>query len=202
MEILWADALQTDAAGLGTAPRKIVANLPYNISTVLLIGWLRQIAAFESLTLMFQKEVALKVAATPASRDYGRLSVAAQWRAEVRRLFDVSAKAFMPPPKVTSTVLQLTPRAAPLCAADPSLLEQVTAAAFGQRRKMLRQSLRSLGVDTAELLARAGIDPTARAETLDIPSYCALARALADLRLERGASAPASPRPRRGRGTG
>jgi 16S rRNA (adenine1518-N6/adenine1519-N6)-dimethyltransferase len=187
MEIVWADALQTDAASLGGPPRKIVANLPYNISTVLLLGWLRQITAFENLTLMFQKEVALKVAAAAGSRDYGRLGVAAQWRAEVRRLFDVSPKAFMPPPKVTSAVLQLVPRPLPLCEAVPALMEQVTAAAFGQRRKMLRQSLRSLGVDVAALLAKAGVDETARAETLDIFAYCALARALADMR--------ATPRP-------
>jgi 16S rRNA (adenine1518-N6/adenine1519-N6)-dimethyltransferase len=181
---VWADALQTDAAALGAAPRKIVANLPYNISTVLLLAWLRQATAFESLTLMIQKEVAVKLAAPPGGRDYGRLSVAAQWRAEVRRLFDVSAKAFMPPPKVISTVVQLVPRPAPLCEADPALMEQTTAAAFGQRRKMLRQSLRSLGVDVAALVVAAGVDETARAETLDIPAYCALARVLAKLRSE------------------
>jgi 16S rRNA (adenine1518-N6/adenine1519-N6)-dimethyltransferase len=131
---------------------------------------------------MFQKEVALRLAAPPGGDDYGRLSIAAQWRAEVTRLFDIDPRAFTPPPKIVSTVVSLTPRAQPLCEADPKILEQVTAAAFGQRRKMLRASLKSLGVDSAALTLAAGIDPTARAETLSIEQFCALSRALTALR--------------------
>jgi 16S rRNA (adenine1518-N6/adenine1519-N6)-dimethyltransferase len=134
---------------------------------------------------MFQKEVALRLMAAPRSPDYGRLSVATQWRAEARRLFDVPARAFVPPPKVTSTVVQVVPRPAPLCEADAGLMEQVTAAAFGQRRKMLRQSLRALGVDTPALIAAAGVSETARAEELDVAAFCALARALRELRRDR-----------------
>ncbi len=181
LEVVWADALAVDAAAIGPPPRKIVANLPYNVATPLLLAWLARFAAFESLTLMLQKEVAMKLAAAPGGRDYGRLSVAVQWRAAGRPLFDVPPRAFVPPPRVTSTVVQLSPRPAPLCEADPGLMERVTAAAFGQRRKMLRQSLRALGVDTAALIARAGVPETARAEELDVPAFCRLARALAEL---------------------
>ncbi|MBX6322164.1 MAG: 16S rRNA (adenine(1518)-N(6)/adenine(1519)-N(6))-dimethyltransferase RsmA [Rhodospirillaceae bacterium] len=185
LEVVWADALAVDAAGLGAPPRKIVANLPYNIATPLLLAWLRRLAAFESLTLMLQKEVALKLTAAPGGRDYGRLGVAMQWRAHGRRLFDVPARAFVPPPRVTSTVLEIRPRPAPLCEADAGLMEEVTAAAFGQRRRMLRQSLRALGVDTAALIARADVAETARAEELDVPAFCRLAQALAALRAGR-----------------
>ncbi|MDZ4737133.1 MAG: 16S rRNA (adenine(1518)-N(6)/adenine(1519)-N(6))-dimethyltransferase RsmA [Rhodospirillaceae bacterium] len=179
LEIIEADALALDVSRLGRAPRKIVANLPYNISTALLVAWLPQLTAFESLTLMFQKEVAERLVAAPGSRDYGRLSVATQWRAQVRRLFDIPARAFTPPPKVVSSVIAIEPRAEPLFPADPDCLERVVAAAFGQRRKMLRQALRTLGPDAESLLADAGIDPTARAETLSIEAFCALARAFA-----------------------
>jgi 16S rRNA (adenine1518-N6/adenine1519-N6)-dimethyltransferase len=179
LEIVEADALKIDIAHLGSAPRKIVANLPYNISTALLARWLPQLTAFESLTLMFQKEVAKRLIARPGSRDYGRLSVATQWRANVKRLFDIPARAFTPPPKIISTVIAIEPRAAPLFPADPEQLERVVAAAFGQRRKMLRQALRTLGPDAEGLLAAAGIDPTARAETLSIEAFCTLARAFA-----------------------
>ncbi|MDR3441194.1 16S rRNA (adenine(1518)-N(6)/adenine(1519)-N(6))-dimethyltransferase RsmA [Telmatospirillum sp.] len=176
LEILAGDALAIDAALLGEAPRRIVANLPYNISTALLIGWLRKAEAFESLTLMFQKEVVDRLAAQPRSGEYGRLSVITQWRCEVRPLFNIAREAFTPPPKVISTVVSLTPRALPLAAARMESLEKVTAAAFGQRRKMLRSSLKALG-DAEALLATAGITPTARAEELAVEDFCALARA-------------------------
>jgi 16S rRNA (adenine1518-N6/adenine1519-N6)-dimethyltransferase len=126
---------------------------------------------------MFQKEVALRLAAAPRSRAYGRLSVMAQWRAEVQRLFDIPARAFVPPPKVTSSVVQLVPRAAPLAPCRPEALERVLAAGFGQRRKMLRQSLKPLDREVEALLAAAGAEPTARAEELSVTQFCALARA-------------------------
>src|SRR5690606_28153208 len=132
----------------------------------LLLSWLPAVDAFESLTLMFQKEVAERLTAAPRTKDYGRLTVLAQWRCEVRRLFDLSPKAFVPPPKVASSVVSLVPRPAPLAEADPEALSAVTAAAFGQRRKMLRASLRSLVADPAPLLAAAGVPPEARAEEL------------------------------------
>ncbi|HEV8015435.1 MAG TPA: 16S rRNA (adenine(1518)-N(6)/adenine(1519)-N(6))-dimethyltransferase RsmA [Stellaceae bacterium] len=179
LSIVEGDALAIDVASLVPAPRKIVANLPYNIATPLLIRWLGDIRAYESLTLMFQKEVAERLAAAPGSDAYGRLSVLTQWLCTVRLAFDVPPQAFVPAPKVTSTVVQLIPRAAPLAACDQALLERVTAAAFGQRRKMLRQSLKSLGGDTAALIAAAGVTPTARAEELSVEQFCALARALA-----------------------
>lgn len=177
LQIIAEDALKVDAARLGTAPRRIVANLPYNISTVLLLGWLRQIQAFESLTLMFQKEVVDRLAASPRSPDYGRLSVITQWLCHVHPLFNVDKRAFTPPPNVLSTVVQLVPRAQPLAPARMETLERVTAAAFGQRRKMLRSSLKSLG-PAEDLLTQAAILPTARAEELNVEQFCALARQL------------------------
>ncbi|MGE0117094.1 MAG: 16S rRNA (adenine(1518)-N(6)/adenine(1519)-N(6))-dimethyltransferase RsmA [Dongiaceae bacterium] len=179
LTIRLADALKEDVARLGAPPRRIVANLPYNVATPLLLEWLGSIDAFAGLTLMFQKEVADRLTARPRTKDYGRLTILTQWLTEVRRLFDIPARAFTPPPKVTSTVVQLTPRPAPLHPADRALLERVTAAAFGQRRKMLRQSLKSLTTDPGALLAQAGVPETARAEELDIGQFCALARALA-----------------------
>jgi len=179
LTLIEGDALTIDPASLTPAPRKIVANLPYNIATPLLLHWLPGITAFESLTLMFQKEVAQRLAATPRTKSYGRLSIAAQWRAEVKLLFDIPPRAFVPPPKVTSTVVRITPRPAPLAPCDAAVLERVTAAAFGQRRKMLRASLKPLGVDSEGLLGAAGIAPTARAEELTVAEFCALARALA-----------------------
>jgi 16S rRNA (adenine1518-N6/adenine1519-N6)-dimethyltransferase len=178
LTIVEGDALAGDAASLAPAPRKIVANLPYNIATPLLIGWLGNARAYESLTLMFQKEVAERLAAAPGGASYGRLAVLAQWRCTVKLAFDVPPQAFVPAPKVTSTVVHLVPRAAPLAECDQALLERVTAAAFGQRRKMLRQSLKSLGSDTAALIAASGAAPTARAEELSVEQFCALARAL------------------------
>jgi 16S rRNA (adenine1518-N6/adenine1519-N6)-dimethyltransferase len=189
------DAAALDAARLGTPPRRIVANLPYNVGTHLLIGWLHDIDAFESLTLMFQKEVAARLVAPAGGGAYGRLSVLAQYQAEVRALFDIPARAFTPPPKVDSTVVRLTPRARREPIPTLAKLEAVTAAAFGQRRKMLRASLRPLGVDTATLLERAGIAPTARAETVDIAGFAALARAYATLLGEALDLLPAAPPP-------
>ncbi len=182
LEIVMADAMEIDLAGLVPAPRKVVANLPYNIATALLLSWLPTLDAFESLTLLFQREVALRLAARPRSKAYGRLSVIVQWLAEVHCLFDIPPRAFVPPPKVTSTLVAIVPRARPLHAADRRTLERVTAAAFGQRRKMLRQSLKSLTPDPLGLIEAAGVKETARAEDLDIGEFCALARAFAESR--------------------
>jgi 16S rRNA (adenine1518-N6/adenine1519-N6)-dimethyltransferase len=175
LTIIDGDALKIDAAALAPAPRKIVANLPYNIATPLLLGWLENIGAYESLTLMFQKEVALRLAAPPGGKDYGRLSVMTQWCAEVSLLFDISPKAFTPPPKVTSTLVRMVPRSAPVAECSRVDLERVVAAAFGQRRKMLRAALKTLGIDTAALLEKSGIEPTERAERLSVVQFAALA---------------------------
>lgn len=188
LDIVAGDALEIDAGELARAAgrTKIVANLPYNIATPLLLAWLADATAFESLTLMLQKEVAERLAAVPRTKAYGRLSVMCQWRCEVKMLFDVPARAFTPPPKVTSSVVHLTPRREPLAAADPDVLEKLVAAAFGQRRKMLRAALKSFasgyGADAAEILESARVAPTARAEELGVAEFCALARAFARLR--------------------
>ncbi len=179
LEIVAADALKADLAALAgrERPVRIVANLPYNIGTELLIRWL---AAqewppfYRSMTLMFQLEVAERIVAKPGTSAYGRLGVLAGWRTEAKILFDVPRQAFTPPPKVTSSVVQLIPREAPL-KADLSALERITRAAFGQRRKMLRQSLKILGGDA--LLTAVGIDATRRPETLSIAEFVALANA-------------------------
>jgi 16S rRNA (adenine1518-N6/adenine1519-N6)-dimethyltransferase len=190
LDIISGDALDFDArpyidagsgAGSGAGPARVIANLPYNIATALLVRWL---AAdpwppwYDALVLMFQREVAERIVATPGSKAYGRLAVLAGWRTEAKILFDVSASAFVPPPKVTSSVVRLVPRATPL-PCDRAALERVTEAAFGQRRKMLRQSLRNLGLDPRPLLAAAGIAETARAEDIPIAGFVALARAFA-----------------------
>ncbi|HEX9790088.1 MAG TPA: 16S rRNA (adenine(1518)-N(6)/adenine(1519)-N(6))-dimethyltransferase RsmA [Kiloniellales bacterium] len=183
LEVREADALSVDMATLCPAPRRIIANLPYNISTALLLRWLTNIAAdpaaLAGMILMFQSEVADRLTASPRSKAYGRLSVITQWLCHIQPLFTVPARAFTPPPKVDSTVVGLRPRAQPLAEAAMPVLERVTAAAFGQRRKMLRQSLKSLGADAGMLLATAGVPETARAEELDVAAFCALARALA-----------------------
>ena len=179
LRIIEGDALEIDAASLAPAPRAIVANLPYNIATPLMFAWLGNIGAFTSLTLMLQREVAVRITAQPGSRDYGRLSIAAQWRCETRRLFDVPPTAFVPVPKVTSSIVRFVPRSEPLAPADAATLQRVVAAAFGQRRKMLRASLRQLGADAEGLLADAGITPTSRAEDIDIEGFCSIARAFA-----------------------
>ena len=186
-----ADALKLDASVLGDAPRRIVANLPYNVATPLLLAWLISADRFERLVLMFQREVAMRLSAPPGGKDYGRLSVAAQWRCRIRRLFDIPPRAFTPAPKVTSTLVELLPLPAPDPPADPACFEQVSAAAFGQRRKMLRHALRRMGCDPEELLAAAGIDGTRRAEELSVAEFAALANALAKRR-------PASIAPRAG----
>jgi 16S rRNA (adenine1518-N6/adenine1519-N6)-dimethyltransferase len=178
LTVVAGDALTIDPTALVAAPRKIVANLPYNIATALLLRWLAEIGAYESLTLMFQKEVAQRLAAEPRTKAYGRLSVLTQWLCEVRMLFDIPPRAFVPPPKITSTVVQLVARKAPLAPCRMANLERVTAAAFGQRRKMLRSSLKSLG-DATALIAAAGVPETARAEELSVDEFCALARNLA-----------------------
>lgn len=180
LEVIHGDALELDAAELaGGAPTRIVANLPYNVATPLLIGWLRRANAFLSMTLMFQKEVAQRLGARPGGASYGRLSVIAAWLCEVERLFDVSPQAFVPPPRVTSTVVHLTPLARPMAPARMPDLERVTAAAFGQRRKMLRSSLKPLFDDPVSVLEELDIPPTARAEELDVESFCAIARVVA-----------------------
>jgi 16S rRNA (adenine1518-N6/adenine1519-N6)-dimethyltransferase len=178
LEVLPGDALRIDASRLGNSPRRIVANLPYNVATPLLLDWLAKADRFERLVLMFQREVASRLVAAPRSKDYGRLTIATQWRCHVRRLFDIPPRAFTPPPKVTSSLVELIPRPKPLAPADPILLERVTAAAFGQRRKMLRQSLRGVSADPAGLLAEAGIAETRRAEELSVNEFAALAEAL------------------------
>jgi len=172
---------------------RIIANLPYNIATALLVRWLEVEPWppwYDSLVLMFQREVAERITAAPGSKQYGRLAVLAGWRTEARIMFDVAPSAFVPPPKVTSSVVRLVPRAAtPPCSSVT--LERVSAAAFGQRRKMLRQSLRALG-DPRPILAAAGIDPTARAEEVTVEGFVALANAL-DANLASTAGAIANP---------
>jgi 16S rRNA (adenine1518-N6/adenine1519-N6)-dimethyltransferase len=182
LELVEADALKIDLATLGPPPRRIVANLPYNVATAMLLQWLEHAQAFAGMTLMFQKEVAQRLVAAPREPAYGRLAVAAQWRCRVRKLFDISPSAFTPPPQVVSTVVELVPRAEPLAPADPAILERVVAAAFNQRRKMLRSSLKALGVAPEALLSQAGIEPTQRAEELSVEEFCALARAFSGLR--------------------
>jgi len=179
LRVIAEDALQIDPKNLVSTPRKIVANLPYNIATALLLQWLPDLTAYQSLTLMFQKEVAARLSAKPRSPVYGRLSVLVQWSAHVSALFDVAPRAFVPAPKVTSTLVRIEPRPEPLAPCRRGDLERVTAAAFGQRRKMLRQSLKSLGAEPEPVLSRAGIAPTRRAEELSVEEFCALARALA-----------------------
>jgi 16S rRNA (adenine1518-N6/adenine1519-N6)-dimethyltransferase len=182
LKIVAADALRFDPRPqLPAGPVRIVANLPYNIATALLVGWLSiepWPPWFDAAVLMFQREVAERIVARTGSKSYGRLSVFVQWRCEARILFDVNRSAFVPPPQVTSSVVLLSPRPTPL-PCDRRLLERVTEAAFGQRRKMLRQSLRSLGGDVSQLLESTGLDPTARAEEIPVAGFVALAQALA-----------------------
>jgi len=185
LEIVEADALAFDPRPLlHGAKTRIVANLPYNIATALLIDWLTiepWPPYYDSLILMFQREVAERIVATSEDDAYGRLGVLAGWRSAARILFDVAPGAFVPAPKVTSSVVQIVPRENPL-PCDAKILGQVTAAAFGQRRKMLRQSLRSLGVDAAALLAAAAIEPTRRAEEIPVEGFVRLANEFAAMR--------------------
>ena len=179
LAVLEADALRVEVATLGPPPLRIVANLPYNVSTALLVRWLHTAGALQSMTLMFQKEVADRLVAAPRSKAYGRLSVLAQHVCDVRTLFDIPARAFVPPPKIVSTVVRLTPREQSASDVPLAALEQVTAAAFGQRRKMLRVSLRSLLSEPEALLRACGIGPEQRAEELDIDAFRRLAGAMA-----------------------
>ncbi len=180
LDVVEADALAFDPRPRVDGPARVVANLPYNIATPLLIGWLSAEPWppwYDALVLMFQREVAERIVAAPGGKAYGRLSVLANWRCETRILFDIAPSAFVPPPKVTSSLVRFVPRPQPVpCAL--SAMERITAAAFGQRRKMLRQSLRALGGDPLPLLAAAGIVPTARAEEIPVEGFAALARAL------------------------
>jgi 16S rRNA (adenine1518-N6/adenine1519-N6)-dimethyltransferase len=178
LELVEGDAMEIDLAGLGPPPRRIVANLPYNVSTALLVRWLHRAEQVAEMVLMFQKEVADRLAAQPRSKDYGRLSVLAQHICAVQRLFDVAPSAFVPPPKVTSSVVRLTPRPIGDRLADLTMLERVTAAAFGQRRKMLRRSLAAAFADPAAVLTGLGLSPTARAEELTVADFVGLATVL------------------------
>jgi 16S rRNA (adenine1518-N6/adenine1519-N6)-dimethyltransferase len=185
LQIVCADALHFDPRPLlGGGRAKIVANLPYNIATALLIDWLSiepWPPWYDMMVLMFQREVAERIVACEHDAAYGRLGVLANWRAETKILFDISPAAFVPQPKVTSSVVRLVPRAAPeIC--DRKMLERIAAAAFGQRRKMLRQSLKSLSVDPVRLAAAAGVEATRRAETIPVSGFVAMARELADIR--------------------
>jgi 16S rRNA (adenine1518-N6/adenine1519-N6)-dimethyltransferase len=188
LEIVCADAQTFDPRPyLGTTRARIVANLPYNIATPLLIGWLSVEPWppwYDMMVLMFQREVAERIVARENEEAYGRLGVLANWRAETRILFDISPSAFVPQPKVTSSVVRLVPREAPE-PCERRALEQVAAAAFNQRRKMLRQSLKSLPADPARLTAAAHIDPTRRAETVPVSGFVAMARELTDIRNEK-----------------
>ncbi len=178
LELLQGDALETDLLTLGNAPRAIVANLPYNIATPLLIGWLRQIRqdknAYRSMTLMFQKEVAMRIVAQVNDKPYGRLAVLVGWLCNARLMFDVPASAFTPPPKVTSSIVYLTPKDIGDNAPSLKTVETLTAAAFGQRRKMIRSSLKKY----KEYFSQVGLDETMRAENMDVSQFIALAKAV------------------------
>ncbi|MCA0301838.1 MAG: 16S rRNA (adenine(1518)-N(6)/adenine(1519)-N(6))-dimethyltransferase RsmA [Proteobacteria bacterium] len=178
LEVVAGDALDIDPSSLGPAPRRIVANLPYNVSTVLLVNWLHRVDALQDMVLMFQKEVVDRLAASPRSKDYGRLSVLTQHVCTVQRLFDIAPSAFVPPPKVVSSVVRLRPRPAAERLTDLRPLERVTAAAFGQRRKMLRSSLAAVFPQPQAVLERFGLPPTARAEELAVGDFVRLAEAL------------------------
>jgi 16S rRNA (adenine1518-N6/adenine1519-N6)-dimethyltransferase len=185
LEVICADALHYDPRPLlGTVRARIVANLPYNIATALLIDWLSVEPWppwYDMMLLMFQREVAERIVAREDEEAYGRLGVLANWRAETKILFDISPAAFVPQPKVTSSVVRLVPRSSPE-ACDRRMLERVAAAAFGQRRKMLRQSLKSLAVDPVRLANAAGVEATRRAETIPVSGFVAMARELTELR--------------------
>ena len=180
LDVLSGDAMTLDERELLPPGARIAANLPYNVGTALLIKWLTAQSwppLWASLTLMFQKEVAQRIVAQPSTEHYGRLSVLAQWRCTAKILFDVNRNAFVPPPSVTSSIVRLEPRPEPLAPARLEDLEKITAAAFGQRRKMLRQSLKGLAPDAEARIAAAGLDPTARPEDLSIADFAALSRA-------------------------
>ena len=182
LEIVNADALEVDLSDRLTAPIKIAANLPYNVGTELLVRWLTPPAwppVWQSLTLMFQREVAQRIVARPGSKAYGRLAILSQWRTDPAIVLDLPPEAFTPAPKVSSAVVHLTALPAPRFEAEAKTLERVVATAFNQRRKMLRSALKPLGPDTEDRLRAAGLPPTARAEEIDLEGFCALARAYA-----------------------
>ena len=173
LTLIEADALTSPIWALGNAPRRIIANLPFNIATTLLIQWLAHANCFDSMTLMFQREVAERITAHPGAANYGRLSVLTKWLADAEILFDVPASAFVPPPKITSSVVQIVPLANPRYPCSQHALELITQTAFGQRRKMLRSSLKKINGDS--LLAEAGISPESRPQNIDIEGFCKLA---------------------------
>lgn len=179
LTIINGDALQVDATASLTPPIRVVANLPYNVGTELLVRWLTPAVwppFWESLTLMFQKEVAERIVAKPGDKAYGRLALLAQWRADAKIVLTLPPEAFTPPPKIHSAVVHLTRLAEPRFPADGAVLSRITAMAFNQRRKMLRSSLRGLTPDVEDRLRAAGIEPTARAEEIPLEGFCALAR--------------------------
>lgn len=181
LTVIEGDALEIELADLCNGPTSIVANLPYNVGTQLLVNWLNANPwppFYQSMTLMFQREVAERIVASAGDKQFGRLGVLAGWRSHANIAFDVSPQAFWPPPKVTSSIVQILPREKPI-ECNASSLELVAKHAFGQRRKMLRQSLKSIG--GSELLARVGIDETRRAETLSVEEFCKLANAFKDM---------------------
>jgi 16S rRNA (adenine1518-N6/adenine1519-N6)-dimethyltransferase len=182
LDIVAADAREVDYQALALLqPARIVANLPYSVATPLLVGWLKTDPWppwFDRLVLMFQREVADRIVAKPGGKDYGRLAVLSQWRTRPRILFTLPGAAFTPKPKVDSALVEFVPREVAEPACDVAALERVTAAAFGQRRKMLRSSLREVAPDSEALLARLGIEPTARAEELTVADFCRIANAL------------------------
>ncbi|MGB0572535.1 MAG: 16S rRNA (adenine(1518)-N(6)/adenine(1519)-N(6))-dimethyltransferase RsmA [Alphaproteobacteria bacterium] len=178
LTVISADALETDLADLTPYPRRIVANLPYNVGTQLLVNWLMQAENFLGFTLMFQKEVAARIVADQGGKSYGRLSVLSRWLTEPRIQFDIPASAFVPPPNVTSSVVNLQVRPTPLAPASREQLEIVTRAAFGQRRKMLRRALAPIG--GSDILLAANVPEDVRAEDLSVEQFCAIARVLAE----------------------
>jgi 16S rRNA (adenine1518-N6/adenine1519-N6)-dimethyltransferase len=180
LQVIEGDALDIDPLSHLTPPIRVAANLPYNVGTELLVRWLtpKEWPPFwQTLTLMFQKEVAERIVALPGSKAYGRLSILAQWRAEAEIVMDLPPEAFSPAPKVRSAVVHIRARPEPTFPADPQHLSRIVAAAFNQRRKMLRSSLKGMAKDAEARISAAGIDPTARAETLSIEQFCALSRA-------------------------
>ncbi|MEC7298134.1 MAG: 16S rRNA (adenine(1518)-N(6)/adenine(1519)-N(6))-dimethyltransferase RsmA [Pseudomonadota bacterium] len=181
LEVVNGDALEVDPLTMLTPPIRVAANLPYNVGTELLVRWLTPDVwppFWQSLTLMFQREVAERIVAAPGSKAYGRLALLASWRADARIVLNLPPEAFTPPPKVSSAVVHLTALPEPRYPADPKVLERVVAMAFNQRRKMLRAALKGLGPDIEDRLIAAGIKPTDRAETVTLEQFCALARAV------------------------
>jgi 16S rRNA (adenine1518-N6/adenine1519-N6)-dimethyltransferase len=179
LEVINGDALDVDIAGKLSVPIRVAANLPYNVGTELLVRWLtpqKWPPFWDSLTLMFQKEVAERITAKPGSKAYGRLALLAQWRAEAKIVLHLPPEAFSPPPKVSSAVVHLSALPEPRYPADAKILERIVAAAFNQRRKMLRAALKGQAPDIEDRLIAAGIKPTDRAETVDLERFCGLAR--------------------------